>query len=114
MVAEARETRRRVRNLQEESRIVLRRGCTRAGWEVVSEIGSLLSEQSLVWWPSFPEEMSGGDGVMMDLYSMFTLQSLHHLSPEMSRLFKTCLTRHLSLGEIYSRPSGLPVERYRY
>lgn len=66
VVAETVEMRRRVQTLQEQAGNRTRKNFSRKRRKVLDNTGSLLSDQSLAVWPSFLEEMCGGDGVVME------------------------------------------------
>lgn len=103
VVAEMKETPRKVEALQEDTRSLAKRGRSRRRREIVDGTGFLLLEQSLAVWPSFPGEMCGGDGVMVeDLYSVFTFQLLRNFLLGVSKTLKAFLTPCLSWDGIYS------------
>lgn len=73
---------------------------------MLKEISSFSSEQFLVNWPSFLEDMIGETGIVMgDFYSVFTSTPLHNLLPEGSKLFKKCFIQYFSSGDVYSHPA---------
>lgn len=62
--------------------------------ELLEDLGSLLSTQSLAGWPPFLKELCGGDGVVVqELYSIFTFGPLHNFQLRVSRLSKKCLNQ---------------------
>lgn len=74
-----------------------------AAVELLDEIGSSLSKQSLSEWPSCPEKTCEGDEVLMNnLYSIFTFVPLQNLYLGVSRLSKTFLIQYLSSDEIHT------------
>lgn len=71
------------------------------------EIGFSLFEQSMAEWPSFPERISGGDGVLVEkLYSILTSEPPHDLHFRVPSLLEGCLIRYPSFDEIYCHPWG--------
>lgn len=65
------------------------------------------TEQSLVEWSSFSEEMCKETGVIMgDLNSRLTFEPLHNLHLEVFKLLKSFFIHYLSSEDVYSHSAG--------
>lgn len=89
--------------MQEKASKLARSGHNRRRREIVSDVADLQYWQLLAKWPLFLEETCRYYGVVgKDLYSVFTIESVHNLHLKISRLLNTFFSHCFSPDEIWS------------
>lgn len=95
MVVDTVETRRKVKELQEETVNVMVRGYSGRRREVLDEINALHFRHSVLENRSFLEERFGAHGVDLEhLCSIFTVKLPHSNHSGVLKPLKTCLTQY--------------------
>lgn len=112
VAAETTDTRRKLGEKQAEAASLCGRDRSTRRPKIQSEVVALLHEQFPAKWPSFLEDICGGDEIVTEyLYFTSTFEPLHNFHLEVPRLLKLCFVQNFSFNGTCSRLRFSPEKR---